>query len=90
MHEVEKLIQDRWTVMWQSFDSNSGLSDSNTLFLAPASTVWYSFVPFIYLFFLFFIFLGIPMAYGGSQVRGLIRAIAAIHSHSHARSEPHL
>ena len=33
-----------------------------------------------------------PMAYGGSQARGLIRAVADGHSHSHsnARSEPHL
>ena len=33
-----------------------------------------------------------PMAYGGSQARGLTRATAAGHSHSHnnARSEPYL
>ena len=33
-----------------------------------------------------------PMAYGGSQARGLIWAVAAglCHSHSNARSEPSL
>ena len=33
-----------------------------------------------------------PVAYGGSQARGLIRAVAAhlYHSHSNARSESHL
>ena len=33
-----------------------------------------------------------PEAYGGSQARGLIRAVAASlrHSHSNARSEPRL
>ena len=42
-------------------------------------------------FFLFFS-RAIPMAYGGSQARGLIRAVAAglHHSHSNARSELHL
>ena len=29
-------------------------------------------------------------AYGGSQARGGIRAVAASHSHSHARSKPSL
>ena len=45
------------------------------------------------LFFVFLSFLGpLPMAYGGSQARGRIRAIAASrhHSHSNARSKPHL
>ena len=46
-----------------------------------------------YSLFLFFVFSGAtPAAYGGSQARGLIRAIAAglHHSHSHTRSELHL
>ena len=32
------------------------------------------------------------MAYGGSQARGIVGAVAAglCHSHSNARSEPHL
>ena len=44
----------------------------------------------------FFVFLSFdknaPAAYGGSQLRGLIRAIAAglCQSHSNARSEMHL
>ena len=43
-------------------------------------------------FFIFCLFRAAPTAYGGSQARGLIGAIAAglYHSHSNARSEPHL
>ena len=35
--------------------------------------------------------LGVKSAYGGSQARGQIRAVAAglCHSHSNTRSEPH-
>ena len=42
------------------------------------------------IFFFFWLFRAAPMAYGGSQARGPIRAVAASHSHSHshARSEP--
>ena len=45
-------------------------------------------------FFFFFVFLSIwatPMAYGGSQARGRIRAVAArlCHNYSNARFEPH-
>ena len=47
-----------------------------------------------WLFFVFFFFFlrVIPMAYGGSQARDLIRAVAANlhHSHNHTRSEPRL
>ena len=48
------------------------------------------------LFFFFFLslcpFRASPMAYGGFQARGLIRAVVTglCHSHSNARSEPHL
>ena len=50
---------------------------------------------FNYFFFFFFVlcpFRASPAAYGGSQARGLIGAVAAglHHSHSNARSEPHL
>ena len=49
---------------------------------------------FIYLFKFIFscLFRTVPMAYGGSQARGPIGAVAAglRHSHSHARSEPRL
>lgn len=50
---------------------------------------------FYFLVFYFFFFLAFqvtPAAYGGSQPRGLIRAVAAslCHSHSNARSELHL
>ena len=42
--------------------------------------------------FFFFLFRAIPVAYGGSQDRGRIRAIAAglYHSHSNMGSELHL
>ena len=45
----------------------------------------------IFLFY-FCIFRATPRAYGGSQARGWIDAVAAglCHSHSNARSEPHL
>ena len=48
---------------------------------------------FINEFFLSFcLFRATPMAYGRSQARGLIEAVAAslYHSHSNAGSEPHL
>ena len=47
----------------------------------------------LFLFFLFFVFSRVaPTAYGGSQARGLIRAVATGlgHSHSNVGSEPHL
>ena len=47
---------------------------------------------FFFFFFFFFAFsLAAPKAYGGSQARGQIRAVAAglCHSHSNAGSEPH-
>ena len=44
------------------------------------------------IFLAFVFFWATPMAYGGSQARGLIGAVTAglRHSHSKARSEPHL
>ena len=47
---------------------------------------------FFFFFYLFVLFRATPVAYGGSQVRGLIRAVAVglRQSHSNARSEPHL
>ena len=44
------------------------------------------------LFFFFCLFRATSAAYGGSQARGIIGATAAglHHSHSNARSEPHL
>ena len=47
---------------------------------------------FFFLFIYLLLFRAIPMAYGGSQDRGPIGVIAAdlYHSHSNARSEPHL
>ena len=42
------------------------------------------------LFFFFGLFRAAPTAYRSSQARGQIRAVVASHSHSHAKSEPHL
>ena len=46
----------------------------------------------VYLFIYLFIFRATPTAYGGSQARGLIIAVAAglHHSHTNSGSEPHL
>ena len=60
------------------------LSHAHTLFI---------FYLFIYLFiYLFLLFRAALVAYGGSQVRGLIGAVAAglCHSHCNAGSEPRL
>ena len=47
---------------------------------------------YVLFFFVFSLFRAIPTAYGGSQARSLIGAVAAglYHSHSQARSEPRL
>ena len=47
---------------------------------------------FTFSFFVFCPFRATPVAYGGSQARGLIEAVAAglCHSHSNARSKPRL
>ena len=47
---------------------------------------------FLFWFGVFLLFRTTPMAYGGSQARGQIRAPAASHSHSHSNtgSEPRL
>ena len=44
----------------------------------------------LFSFFFFFHFRAAPTAYGGSQARGLIQAVASglCRSHSNARSEP--
>ena len=58
------------------------------------SLTWESFLFLVFFLFFFFffalLFRGAPMAYGGSQARGPIGAIAASlhHSHSNAGSEP--
>ena len=46
------------------------------------------FMIFIYSF--FFFLRTAPTAYGGSQARGQIRAVAAALHHNHTESEPHL
>ena len=63
------------------------------------SFLWLSCIPldedttFVYSFFFFFLlFRATPLAYGSSQARGQIGAIAASYSHSHsnAKSKPRL
>ena len=51
-----------------------------------------TYLVYLFIFCLFAFSRAAPVAYGGSQARGLIRAIAArlCHSHSNNRSEPHL
>ena len=44
----------------------------------------------LFLFLAFCSFRAIPVAYGGSQARGIIGAVATGHSHINARSEPSL
>ena len=57
----------------------------------PHHIYLYYFLSFC-LFFLSVFFRAAPTAYGSSQARGEIEAVAAglHHSHSNARSEPHL
>ena len=52
----------------------------------------YSFLFVCFFVFVFCLFRAAPEAYGGSQARGLIRAVAAglHHSHSNGRSKPSL
>ena len=61
------------------------------MFTFKVSSLWAAYSCAFFFFFVFWSFRGAPVAYGGSQARGLIRAIAAIlrHSHSHARSLTH-
>ena len=61
-------------------------------FVLKRLLLFYFLFVFLFLFCLFVFFRAAPMAYGGSQPRGLIRAVAAglHHSHSNARSEPRL
>ena len=49
-----------------------------------------SIIKFFFFYFLFFIFRATPVAYGGSQARGQIGAVAAgqYHSYSNVGSEP--
>ena len=52
----------------------------------------FHFLILIFLIFYFLLFKAAPAAYGNSQARGQIGAVAAslCHSHSNARSEPRL
>ena len=63
-------------------------------FLGAIASLWWYYFFFVFFFFFFFFAFSwaAPMAYGGSQTRGLIRAIAAglCQSHSNAGCEPSL
>ena len=61
-------------------------------FLFLVVCVFFCFLLFVSLFYLFVFSRAAPMAYGGSQAKGLIRTVdtGLRHSHSHARSEPRL
>ena len=52
----------------------------------------FSLVFYSLFYFIFLLFRATPAAYGGSQARGQIGAVAARvhHSHSNLRSQPHL
>ena len=54
--------------------------------------VFFNLFMYSFIYCLFVLFRAAPVAYRGSQARGLIRAVAAslCHSHSNARSEPRL
>ena len=71
--------------------SHHFLTETKPVFCFVFFFVFWSFC--LFFFFFFFVFSrAAPVAYGGSQARGLIRAVAAglHHSHSNAESEPHL
>ena len=54
--------------------------------------LWLSAEPIFFLIIIFFVFFVFSMAYGGSQARGLTRAVASglHHSPSNVGSKPHL
>ena len=92
--KTKKIPLDFFFFSWQSWMSKG--SDWNCILVRFISTepIWNS-IRFLLLL-SFCLFSTSPAAYGGSQVRGLIRAVAAglrhsyRHSHSNARSELHL
>ena len=43
---------------------------------------------FLFLFIYFWLFRATPVAYGGSQTRGRIKATAALQHHSHSKTRP--
>ena len=84
-----KVAQRTWAL---ESDGLGGRVQSKTLNFSKPQHVLFICL-FVCLFvYLFSLFRATPMAYGGSQARGRIRAVAAGHSHSHhnARSESRL
>jgi len=76
-------------------ESSSSPYEAGLLMISIFLAAWF-FLGFFWGFFFFFVFLlflwAAPMAYGGSQARGLIGAVATglHHSHSNSGSEPRL
>ena len=73
-------------------DGNLDLSDDYVGVYVYKNSLSSLFRFVFFCFFFFFLFMAAPIAYGSSQARGQIGAIAAglHHSHSTTRSEPHL
>ena len=71
---------------------NSSLSHIKRLYVFIIYILYIYFILFYLFICLFAISWAAPAAYGGSQARGRIGAVAASlhHSHSHVGSEPHL
>ena len=70
---------------------NDALDALDVAFHVEFGIVFLLLLLFIYLF-IYGLFGATPVAYGGSQAWSQIRAVATNHSHSHsnAKSEPHL
>ena len=68
------------------------LQKAKFYFLSIYTQKWDCWITWLFYFSGFFLGVSTPAAYGGSQARGQIRAIAAIlcHSHNTVRSELHL
>ena len=81
-------------ILCQTFfpDLASFIPFMNVTFPLPRITIFCSMKFFLFFFSLCLLFMAAPVAFGSSQARGQIRAIAAClcQSHGNARSEPHL
>ena len=77
---------------WKGSETENGSLDFILEAMSSHWRVLFHFYLFIYLFGLFAFSRADPMAYGGSQARGLIGAVATglRQSHSNAGSKPHL
>ena len=90
-HGIWKFLGQGSNLSW-SCDLCHSRSNAGSLTTAPGwGSRCFLFVCFVGLFY-FLLFRAPPMAYGGSQARGQVRATTAglLHSHSNAGSEPPL